>query len=119
MLTSVVINGNCQTYAAAVKLKGIWHYYNLFTKQFLILSENYEVLHYYKEGIARVKVGEHFAYIDTSGSPVTKNLYSDAREFKNGIAAVLIGNKWGYINSSGEIIIKPQFDAAKDFYSIQ
>lgn len=113
--TKVKIN---KSNIAMVNQSGTWRYYNLIKKQMLPLPDIYKVVHYFNDGIARVKINEQFAYIDTTGSLISNNSYPDARDFKNGMAAVLIGNKWGYINSQGEIIIKPQFDAAKDFYEL-
>lgn len=67
-------------------------------------------------GYARVKDGENYGYLDTTGEVAVECIYEDARDFgDNGLAAVKVGYNWGFINGEGEMMIKPQFSSASAF----
>ncbi len=78
----------------------------------------------FKSGLARVKIGTHYGYINTTGQVISP-LFLAARDFAEGLAAVKVsrkllgivpfGHQWGYIDSTGELAIPDQFDGAGDF----
>ena len=67
------------------------------------------------EGLAYVKVGGKWGYINKEGKMVITPQFDAALDFLEGMAMVLVGDKVGYINKEGEMVINPQFDSALSF----
>ncbi|MCG2727021.1 MAG: WG repeat-containing protein [Elusimicrobia bacterium] len=70
----------------------------------------------FKEGLARVNIGNHFGYIDKTGKYVINPQFDFAGQFSEGLANVVFGGKAGYIDKKGKYVINPQFDAASEFH---
>lgn len=66
-------------------------------------------------GVALVKEGFYYGYVNGQGEYVIPAQYEEARSFSEGYAAVKKDGKWGYINPKGEFIIAAQFEQAFDF----
>lgn len=62
----------------------------LFKKQFEEVSQ-------FTEGLARVKQGDKYGYINTKGEMVVSCTYDDARQFFNGFARVKQNDRWGVL----------------------
>ncbi len=58
----------------------------------------------FTEGVASVKKGSKWGFIDKKGKVVIPFQYSHTASFKNGLAYVEKDNKEFYINKKGEII---------------
>jgi len=56
-----------------------------------------------------------FAFIDKSGTIISKDRFERANDFSEGLAAILKDGKWGFIDKQGKVIIEPQFDDAASF----
>jgi hypothetical protein len=69
----------------------------------------------FSEGLAGVKVGDKWGYVDKTGEIVVSPQFDEARKFSEGLAAVFIGCRWGYIDRTGNFVIKPQFRFASEF----
>jgi type II secretory pathway pseudopilin PulG len=69
----------------------------------------------FKEGLASVKVGEKYEFIDKTGKIVINPQFDEAQGFHEGLAAVRIGKQWGFIDKTGKIVINPQFDTVTAF----
>jgi hypothetical protein len=85
----------------------------------------------FSEGLARVRIGDKYGYIDQSGfhelgaggggnmermrKTVIPPQFENAHDFSEGLAAVRAGGKWGYIDKTGKMVINPQFDDAGEF----
>lgn len=69
----------------------------------------------FSEGLALIKVGNKYGYINSSGNFAIQPQYDAADSFSNGLAMVKIGDKYGYINLSGNLAIEPKFDWAGSF----
>ena len=80
------------------------------------------------DGLAKVKKGEKFGYVDKTGRFVIEARFANAEDFSEGVAAVrsnesfssLEGGdessvKYGFIDRSGKFVIKPQFDGVESF----
>lgn len=80
-----------------------------------IVPFEYDFIGKFYEGVALVKDGENFSYIDDSGRLVISGDFQDARDFSESMAAVQSDNKWGYINLSGEMIIPYRYEECYPF----
>jgi hypothetical protein len=69
----------------------------------------------FHEGLAAVKVGEKWGYIDKEGKTVISPQFERVLWFSGGLAPVAIGGREGYVDTSGKIAIKPQFEMAFTF----
>ncbi|NEP13811.1 MAG: protein kinase [Symploca sp. SIO2C1] len=66
------------------------------------------------EGLATVKIGPKYGYIDTTGDLVS-HMFDDVSSFSGGLALVKINSKYGYINTTGKVVIQAKFDFANSF----
>ncbi len=67
----------------------------------------------FSDGRARVKVGNTFGYVDTSGKLIIQPLYTRGWNFSKGSCIVEYHEKHGLINGLGEAVLKPEFDHIK------
>ena len=90
----------------------------------VILQPQYCLARSFSEGLAQVKIGKKWGYIDENGEwSVTLQDFDSAGKFAEGLAVVTINdkhgyNKYGYIDKSGKLVIQPEFDDARDFSGI-
>jgi hypothetical protein len=76
----------------------------------------------FSEGLAAVKQGDLWGYIDTKGNLVIKPQFVRAEYFFDGMARVrkpvagsVIGGNWGYIDKTGKLVYETKFKEASDF----
>ncbi|HEU5181157.1 MAG TPA: WG repeat-containing protein [Candidatus Polarisedimenticolia bacterium] len=69
----------------------------------------------FSEGMARVKIGEKYGFINTSGKIVIPAQFEDADDFSDGMARVQKSGKWGYVDKSGQLEIPLEYDLATSF----
>ncbi len=70
----------------------------------------------FHNGLAAVKLGEKWGYIDKTGQFVTEKVFDWVPEkLDEDLNCVQIGTKWGYVNKTGNVVIQPQFDKAFPF----
>lgn len=67
------------------------------------------------DGMARVKIGKHWGYLNRAFHLAIPAVFQDARHFSHGLAAVKLHDKWGYINIVGHFQVSPQFQFAGYF----
>lgn len=71
---------------------------------------------YLQEGIARVKKGDLYGFVDVSGKAISRVKYRDAGLFSDGLASVLWDNlRWGYIDTKGELVISAMYGFVSEF----
>ncbi len=89
------------------------------SKEKIILPYNqgmeYEKIYELSEGMARVKIGGKYGYLNDWGNLTIPPQFDDALNFSEELAGVKIGEKWGYIDKSGKITIELQFKEAGNF----
>lgn len=61
----------------------------------------------FPEGLAVVKIGGKFGYIDKTGKTIINPQFRWAWEFSGGLALVRIGDEYGYIDKTGMYIWEP------------
>ncbi len=80
-----------------------------------------EICGSFTEGLARVKVGDKWGYLDMDGNMKINPQFDNANIFSEGLACVSQTDKekheslYGYINNKGEIVINYQFKSASIF----
>lgn len=110
------------------------------TKINFAIQPQFEYVAGFSDGMARVKVGNKWGYIDKTGKllipakfdidssyfisapffsrsildKLPRNTWS-AGNFSEGLAPVKVGNRWGYIDKKGKMVIPPKFACANDF----
>ena len=66
-------------------------------------------------GLAPVKVGEKWGYINRTGNFVAAPQFTKALGFGDGFARVLVGDNVGYVDSSAKLVLKPEYEACIAF----
>lgn len=75
----------------------------------------YEVVGDIKYGLALVKNGMLYGYMNAKGEYVIEAQFEEACDFSEGVAAVKVNNKWGYIDTTGKFVIAAQYQEARSF----
>ncbi|HAS42177.1 MAG TPA: hypothetical protein DCS93_16995 [Microscillaceae bacterium] len=68
----------------------------------------YELISDFSEGLAAVKIGGKWGYINPKGKLVIPAKYTAAASFSEGLAAVNMGKTGGFINKKNEVVIPPR-----------
>ncbi len=87
------------------------------TSQPINLKAQFDWVQPFSEGMAAVKMGYKWGYIDKIGKIVNRLQFDTAEPFSEGLALVKINNKYGYIDKNAKLITALQFDDAKSFFS--
>jgi hypothetical protein len=69
----------------------------------------------FNEGLAKVKLGDKYGFINSSGEEVIPLTFDDADSFSQGLAVVKTGSNYGYIGPNGEVSISAAFYNANSF----
>ncbi|NJL89030.1 MAG: WG repeat-containing protein [Coleofasciculaceae cyanobacterium SM2_1_6] len=69
----------------------------------------------FSEGLAEVRVGEKWGYIDRLGRMVIRPRFQEAKYFSEGLASVKVNDRWGYIDRKGNMVIPADFQEASEF----
>ena len=70
----------------------------------LAIEANFDEAAQFAEGLAAVRIGGKYGYIDKRGNFAVEPRYSFARPFKNGLGYVVVGRGGGYIKPNGELV---------------
>ena len=86
-----------------------------------VTAQQFDDVEIFYEGLAAVKIGDRYGFIDTTGTVVfTLEPEYYPMHFSDGLALVLYTggstNQWGYINKKGKWVIPPHFSDADHFY---
>lgn len=92
--------------------EGLWGY-----KYFnaVAVKPKYQEAGPFMEGLAPVKLGGKYGYIDKDGKCVIPYKYESAGVFSEGLARVSMNGKYGYIDRNGKQVIPYKFSDAGDF----
>ncbi len=103
----------------------------------VISSDRYDEALNFSEGLAAVRVGKMWGYVDQSGRMAIPLMFYDAESFSEGLAVIgepfpisrYTGKRgwspgdpkppewrYGFINARGAVVIEPQFASAKPFH---
>ena len=81
----------------------------------VVILAKYDFACDFSEGLAKVKLGSKYGFVDKSGKEVFQLKYDVVGDFSEGLASVFLNGKWGYIDKSGKEVIPLQYDIAGDF----
>src|SRR6185295_14098710 len=81
----------------------------------MVIAPRFDEAGAFSEGLAAVRVGAKFGYIDTKGNIVIMPQFDHAGLFSEGLASAGIGDKNGYIDKQGMFVITPKFEVADLF----
>lgn len=68
-----------------------------------------------ESGLARIKNGDKWAYVNKSGEVMYVNDTETWGDFSEGLSDGKRGDKKGFYNNKGQWVIQPQFDGVRDF----
>lgn len=112
---------SCDRSNSSPSTEKIQHSQRINTKSITLQIEpQFSEAHHFSDGLAAVKVGGMYGYIDKTGKFLINPKYSSAEDFSEGLAAVRMRNsdgiyKSGFIDKSGKVIIKFEYDYANNF----
>lgn len=72
-----------------------------------MIPARYEMAYKYAEGLAAVKDGGKWGYIDATGKMAIAPQFSEAYVFDKGLAQVRVGKHRGYIDHTGKYVWGP------------
>lgn len=75
---------------------GAWHYITPANQ--VLVSENFQQVDEFSDGLARVKVGADFYIIDRSGNIIDNRVWDDIGSYHGGMLAVKKGGLWGFLS---------------------
>lgn len=70
----------------------------------------------FSEGLASVRIGKKWGFIDTLGALKIPAQFDEVKEFHNGFAAARQGKLWGIIDPDGTPVIPFEYDMTEGFY---
>lgn len=80
-----------------------------------VIEPKFEKAGPFSAGLASVKTGGKWGFIDKAGKTVLEPAYDFAGKFSEGLCRVVKAGKHGYIDTKGKIVVEPKFDASWDF----
>jgi len=79
----------------------------------VVIPPQYDEVSDFSEGLAAIRIGEKWGFIDKAGKEVVPPQYDGVWDFREGLAAVMICDgeteKWGFIDTTGKEIVPPQY----------
>jgi hypothetical protein len=64
-----------------------------------IISPKFDFASTFREGLAPVRIGDKYRYINKQGKEVISPQFDYADRFNEGLAAVQVNGKWGHIRN--------------------
>lgn len=99
---------------AKVKTGNAYKIYDTKYQKF-INKKSFDDVGDFSSGMAVVKIGNYYNYIDSTGKMVITKKYAAAAPFSNGLARVKYENKFGFINTKGDVVFDFLFNNATEF----
>lgn len=81
----------------------------------IAISARFDSAGLFKEGFARVKVGELWGFVNAVGKLAIAPSYEHASDFREGAARVMRDRKFGFVDRNGRIIVPPIYSDAGKF----
>lgn len=79
--------------------------------------KNFDEIGPFKQGRAKVRIGNNWGHIDAAGNVTTPIIYQNAMNFTDvKLALVRINNKWGYVDKQGNVVVPIIYDNINLFH---
>lgn len=95
-----------------IVFEGKWGIAN---KQGVVLEPVWDKIGDFEEGLAPIKRGEKWGFVDTAGKVVEAFVWDDATSFKEGFAFVKFNHLWGLLDSGLRLICEQRWEEVRDF----
>ena len=80
------------------------------------LKGKFDEARQFSEGLAVVRIGSKWGYVNDKDEIVIKRQFKRAESFSEGLAPASVdGRTWGFIDKTGKFVITPQFTRAEGF----
>jgi hypothetical protein len=93
---------------------GLCHYVDAGSGEELV-GYHSDSAHKFSEGLAGVRIGDHYGFIDLEGEIVIKPRFDFVGSFYQGLAEVMVDGRAGVINRFGETMVELKFRRAIPF----
>jgi hypothetical protein len=80
-----------------------------------LIPPKYDEIQDFKDGLAKVRLGDKYGFIDENGIEITSIKYDEIQNFYEGLASVRVGDKWGFIDESCKEAIPLKYDGVGSF----
>jgi WG containing repeat len=80
-----------------------------------ISSERFDDAMDFSEGLAPVRIGDHWGFADKTGHIAISPRFESVQSFSEGLAAARVSGKVGFIDRTGYFVIPPRFQDADSF----
>jgi hypothetical protein len=80
-----------------------------------VIEPQFNDISSFSDGLAGVKKGDKWGYIDKNGKLIIEPQFSEMGKFSDGLSKVIKDGKYFYIDKTGKYVIQPQFDISKEF----
>ena len=91
-----------------VKIDGKWGFVDINSK--LRVTNQYENVGLYHEGLAPVKILRRWGYINKAENLIVQPVYDTVYTFHDGFCEVVKKGKYGLINAKGELVVDCEYD---------
>jgi hypothetical protein len=81
----------------------------------IISDQRYDYALPFAEGVAPVRIGKVWGYIDNKSMMIIAPRFDSAASFSDGLGLVSENGLFGYIDRTGAYLIKPEFKSAESF----
>jgi hypothetical protein len=68
------------------------------------------------DGLAWIRLGDKWGFINEQGKVVVPPVYDEVRVFDFGFAQVKLNGKWGVVDQQGKVVIPPKYDYASNLF---
>jgi hypothetical protein len=81
-----------------------------------MLEPQWDGVGLFGDGLAPVKLGGKWGYIDETGKMIIEPAWDEALSFADGLAPAQKDDKWGYIDKTGKVVVELTWDDAEVFF---
>jgi hypothetical protein len=79
------------------------------------VAPSYDDEGHFFNGLARVRIGTRWGFINEAGLTAIPPRFEDAGDFRGTLAPVRVGKRWGYIDRTGRTVVTPAYQGAAAF----